>query len=769
MTFENYEQVLGSPEWKKFLSSANNGKDTNKIAFVILGGPGSGKSTIKENVFKERGSLLGNINTYVELDPDKILTQFFKTDNTYRPQVSPLFHTQFANTISEGFNLILDKIGDDPGFSDKYLIPLKEKGYTIHLCLILNNITSALARVESRQKNTGRDVPRDYLIKAYIQFEEKIPFYLEKNCSEIDFTYVYDNSGAINEHKLLYIKDCTPRKIEPEGAGALEKTIESINAENAKYSKEMSGGGGFKTFYEGFFSGSYPKYNGDYSIEFNKVEHDRDTHVLSNLKTFCNTYPLPRFINNFFKGRPSQHRMGIILNPDAYKFINVPSLPDVCILFMPSPKYLDISNYLKDTNITCDKLEKLEEQISCFQSFVKTSKELSRLKKNPQGITLITWFITKEQLSNLESGIAAAENELKEKLSNAFFKGEKGKNEFRKILLEYIIEKYPDSDIMKYPGVENLLRRENFTSSAKNLWSSSHKKRNISREVMRKRSNIPYKETRDKKYSSILDLDGNDVPLLKTANKVIDNHLRKYYMVKDSDYVKKYFHFPYGVNTITLHLHVRINQALHPCEFFRSFQLEDLISQLPSNDVFEIIRNRLPFNIGPNFPGMLDQEGLVKCFKPKAGDTNSVRSLRLIPNSYIIGCNSRDGYGNKKTKKGKWADNKVKVNLNDYTKNYTPPSNEHLTELSGLEKETVLKEIIRDITPKNLSLCKGIISVYKANPSFKSLLDNGCQPTYLRTVSDGGTITIVRRNRKRNKSKLLKPMRKRFNYKTKKK
>lgn len=76
---------------------------------------------------------------------------------------------------------------------------------------------------------------------------------------------------------------------------------------------------------------------------------------------------------------------------------------------------------------------------------------------------------------------------------------------------------------------------------------------------------------------SLLDLELRDLPLLKSIKEEVYKHLIKLYNVGKNDDVQLFFHFPYAPKTATLHLHIRVNQKIHPLELAKSISLDKVI------------------------------------------------------------------------------------------------------------------------------------------------------------------------------------------------
>ena len=136
--------------------------------------------------------------------------------------------------------------------------------------------------------------------------------------------------------------------------------------------------------------------------------------------------------------------------------------------------------------------------------------------------------------------------------------------------------------------------------------------------------------------------------MLKRLKEQITEHVKDVYDVNCSwggenhtppyDKVRLYFHFPYGQKTVTLHLHVRINQALHPYEVSRSFMLDDVINHLRHHDnVYDLILDRQPYCAAsnpcdPGFQKWLNDpsSGLDS---NDSNDSNDIK-IRYVPNVF---------------------------------------------------------------------------------------------------------------------------------------
>ena len=88
------------------LSSAKN----EKQAIVLVGGPGSGKSSGKLNVVS---SIQKTIKDFANIDPDEILSKLFDNNNKCRKVVNDINDESYEKAIKQNKNIIFDGTGKD--------------------------------------------------------------------------------------------------------------------------------------------------------------------------------------------------------------------------------------------------------------------------------------------------------------------------------------------------------------------------------------------------------------------------------------------------------------------------------------------------------------------------------------------------------------------------------------------------------------------------------------------------------------------------------
>lgn len=90
-------------------------------------------------------------------------------------------------------------------------------------------------------------------------------------------------------------------------------------------------------------------------------------------------------------------------------------------------------------------------------------------------------------------------------------------------------------------------------------------------EELEEASGVPY-------FASILDLTAKHLPWLRNLRETTHNHLKRNYGVTADDHVDLFFHGLISQKTTTLHLHIRVNQGIHPLEENKLFRLDEIIA-----------------------------------------------------------------------------------------------------------------------------------------------------------------------------------------------
>lgn len=112
--------------------------------------------------------------------------------------------------------------------------------------------------------------------------------------------------------------------------------------------------------------------------------------------------------------------------------------------------------------------------------------------------------------------------------------------------------------------------------------------------------------------ASMLDLNKSHISHLKELERLSLEHIQKVYGVNESDDVKIYFHFPYSPKTVTLHLHIRVNQKIYSLEQAKSYSLSDVIRTLENGKSIEDLILLRQKELGGLYTNLGTAENLVR-------------------------------------------------------------------------------------------------------------------------------------------------------------
>jgi predicted ABC-type ATPase len=157
----------------------------------MVGGPGSGKSASQ----KKAVDLIGTKHPdYVIVDPDRVLSVLFNSDNSCYPRITPVLQQLVDTAYTQKKNIILDTTGRDFQRSRKFAQRFKHSGYITVVCITHVDPDIALARAEKRALMEGRRVDEEYLRFAYEAIQANIPRYID--CRYFDKVFFFNNTGA---------------------------------------------------------------------------------------------------------------------------------------------------------------------------------------------------------------------------------------------------------------------------------------------------------------------------------------------------------------------------------------------------------------------------------------------------------------------------------------------------------------------------------------------------------------------------------------------
>jgi predicted ABC-type ATPase len=182
-----------------------------KIAIIMLGLPGSGKSTVKK-IFVET-YLHRKMEDFIDCDPDLIMQKLsaftVNTSNTKENAASSCFYNSreindiiYTTAIHERLNIILDGTGQDYIWTTGQIKILKNIGYIIYICIVTIDLEEAKQRVKARAIINKRLINDEIITKIHNNLVQAIELY--KINTDAKGVVIYDNSGTIEQLKITY-------------------------------------------------------------------------------------------------------------------------------------------------------------------------------------------------------------------------------------------------------------------------------------------------------------------------------------------------------------------------------------------------------------------------------------------------------------------------------------------------------------------------------------------------------------------------------------
>ena len=181
--------------WESLLHEVlDEGVDDPHIfkAIFLAGGPGSGKSTISRRLFGWTGLRF--------VDVDKFFEVFQKIQRTGDyPRFWELTKTRAEGWVAGRLGLVFDGTGRDLESIKKHKAMLEELGYETAMIFVNTDLSTAKARVKSRERKTGRSVPESLVVSSWNSAQQNLGafqslfnqrFYIVDNSTTPDLTSV---------------------------------------------------------------------------------------------------------------------------------------------------------------------------------------------------------------------------------------------------------------------------------------------------------------------------------------------------------------------------------------------------------------------------------------------------------------------------------------------------------------------------------------------------------------------------------------------------
>ena len=138
-------------------------KNKNKQAYIVIGAPASGKSSLADPLAEKTGSLIIDSDMAKERLPEFIESNGKRADQVHT-ESQHIANKVLEVAIEQGDNILLPIVGkSENSIMDRYNM-LKDAGYDVHLRLVYLPLEKTVERAVNRYRETGRLVPLDYVV-----------------------------------------------------------------------------------------------------------------------------------------------------------------------------------------------------------------------------------------------------------------------------------------------------------------------------------------------------------------------------------------------------------------------------------------------------------------------------------------------------------------------------------------------------------------------------------------------------------------------------
>jgi predicted ABC-type ATPase len=203
--------------------------DQTPQAVLLMGGPGSGKSSIL-------GDVVPDLKNFVVADPDEIksaLPEYRKGLKQGDATIASKVHQEskevtgslVTKVIAGRRNLLYDGTGGNKQEYEGYISNLKAAGY--HVTLVMAHITvdEALQRVNARAQATGRSVPENVVRDIYNWVPKNFP----DLAKQADEAFLYNNMVGKTEKPRLVWRKSNGDTLDDNGINAVKAELGAIS------------------------------------------------------------------------------------------------------------------------------------------------------------------------------------------------------------------------------------------------------------------------------------------------------------------------------------------------------------------------------------------------------------------------------------------------------------------------------------------------------------------------------------------------------------
>lgn len=221
----------------KIANTVHHGTKT-PTAIIMIGGPGSGKTSAKLACVKSLGFSLSN---FINIDPDEIIASLFKVNYDCKKPMHNVLNKLFYKSWRGKYNIIIDKTGKD--FKEtykKFINFLKERGYNIYLCINVLDYSTAVSRINKRNRSCDTKRQCATAKKTYKKLKNIYGKYVNLHCKDADGVFVYDNKKKL---KLIYKSFCDSngkKHIRCYSASKLPFFLRKVCSHKNKYTRKLN-------------------------------------------------------------------------------------------------------------------------------------------------------------------------------------------------------------------------------------------------------------------------------------------------------------------------------------------------------------------------------------------------------------------------------------------------------------------------------------------------------------------------------------------------
>lgn len=133
---------------------------TEQKATILIGPPASGKSTIANQLARDRGAMIVDAD-----EAKKVIPEYAGGigANAVHEESSELATDALAHAIASGDNVVVPKVGAKHGSIEVLTDQLKAAGYRVELVEVVATPATAIARMLGRFKSSGRLIPPEIM------------------------------------------------------------------------------------------------------------------------------------------------------------------------------------------------------------------------------------------------------------------------------------------------------------------------------------------------------------------------------------------------------------------------------------------------------------------------------------------------------------------------------------------------------------------------------------------------------------------------------